>query len=392
MSKPKSWFRMKADGANGEIYIYDEIGFWGITAKDFIDALKALGEVETIDLFINSPGGDVFAGTAIYNALKRHDARVTVYVDGLAASAASLVAMAGDEVVMPENSMMMVHNPSGLVIGTAEDMEKMADTLGKIKSGLVAAYVARSGLSDEEVEEIMSAETWLTAADAVELGFADRVEGPVMAVANFDLSRFKNVPASMPAFTAAADGGPIVGNQGENDMPDKKSAPAAKLNQPEITAEYLLANFMDVVEELVGKASDKARDEGAAAERQRLTGIDAEAKGFPGHGDLVAKAKADPSMTVEKFALALLAAERDSGRKVLKDLKADDEEEAPAAAIDNGGGDSVSASAPVEDRCQAKWDKDADLRAEFQGDFGRYLAFEKAVEAGQVKILTRRAS
>lgn len=115
--KNKSWFRMQAGGqGEADIYIYDEIGFWGVTAKQFISDMNALGDITHINLHINSPGGDVFEGIAIFNALKNHGAAITVYVDGVAASMASLIAMAGDTVIMPENAFMMIHKPWGSAV------------------------------------------------------------------------------------------------------------------------------------------------------------------------------------------------------------------------------------------------------------------------------------
>ena len=163
----KRWFDIRAQ-MNGaaEIVIYDEIGAFGIPAKAFLDELKALGPVAELTVRINSPGGSVFDGVAIYNALKRHEARVTVWIDGIAASIASMIAMAGDEVVMPENAMLMLHDPSGLVIGTATDMRGMAEALDKMKAGMVAAYRDKSGRDDAEIEALMAAETWLSAQEA----------------------------------------------------------------------------------------------------------------------------------------------------------------------------------------------------------------------------------
>jgi ATP-dependent protease ClpP protease subunit len=115
----KRWFDFRAQARGAEIVIYDEIGAFGIPAKVFLDELKALGSVPELTVRINSPGGSVFDGVAIYNALKRHDAAITVWIDGIAASIASMIAMAGDEVVMPENAMLVLHDPSGLVAGTA---------------------------------------------------------------------------------------------------------------------------------------------------------------------------------------------------------------------------------------------------------------------------------
>lgn len=192
----KSWYdiRNAADGV-AEILIYDEIGAFGITAKQFADDLKAVGKPNTITLRINSPGGSVFDGIAIHNSLKRLSARKTVWIDGIAASIASVIAMAGDEIVMPENAMMMIHDPAGVVAGTAPEMRAMADALDRIKGGLVTAYRDRTGKADDEVEQLMAAETWMTATEAVSAGFADRVDKPIRATAHFDLSRFRNAPA-----------------------------------------------------------------------------------------------------------------------------------------------------------------------------------------------------
>jgi ATP-dependent Clp protease protease subunit len=192
----RSWYDIR-DAANGdaEILIYDEIGAFGITAKQFADDLKAVGKAARITLRINSPGGSVFDGLAIHNSLKRLSARKTVWIDGIAASIASVIAMAGDEIIMPENTMMMIHDPAGMVVGTAPDMRAMAEALDRIKGGLVSAYRDRTGKPEADIERLMAAETWLTANDAVAAGFADRVDKPIRATARFDLSRFRNAPA-----------------------------------------------------------------------------------------------------------------------------------------------------------------------------------------------------
>ena len=193
------WYQFRAQARGAEIVIYDEIGAFGIPAKAFLDELKALGPVAELTVRINSPGGSVFDGVAIYNALKRHDAATTVWIDGIAASIASMIAMAGDEVVMPENAMLMLHDPSALVLGTATAMRSMADALDKMKAGMVAAYRGKSGQTDAEIEALMRNETWLSAREAVALGLADRVEQPVRMAAHFDLSRFRNTPPRLAA-------------------------------------------------------------------------------------------------------------------------------------------------------------------------------------------------
>jgi ATP-dependent Clp protease, protease subunit len=228
-------FRARATGA-AEIVIYDEIGAFGIPAKAFIDELKALGSLPELTLRINSPGGSVFDGVAIYNALERHGAAITVWIDGIAASIASMIAMAGDEVVMPENAMLVLHDPSGMVMGTAQDMRATADALDKMKAGMLAAYRAKSGRDEAEIEALMAAETWLSAQEAVVLGLADRVEQPVRMAAHFDLSRFRNPPPQLAALAT-------IENPEEEEMRDPKTrpnspSPAAQVEAPhEGTAE-----------------------------------------------------------------------------------------------------------------------------------------------------------
>jgi ATP-dependent Clp protease, protease subunit len=216
-------FRAQAKGAT-EIAIYDEIGAFGMPAKAFLDELKALGPVTELSVRINSPGGSVFDGLAIYNALKRHEARVTVWIDGIAASIASMIAMAGDEVVMPENAMLMLHDPSGLVMGTASDMRAMAEALDKMKAGLVAAYRYKSGSDDAEIEALMAAETWLSAQEAVALGLADRVDEPVRMAAQFDLSRFRNAPPQLAAILTSSTSQENLMSDAQKTNPRKSDA------------------------------------------------------------------------------------------------------------------------------------------------------------------------
>jgi ATP-dependent protease ClpP protease subunit len=198
----RSWFAIRARAEGAEVSIYDEIGAYGVSAKSFLDDIGALPDDGPLTLRLNSPGGSVFDAVAIYNALKRHSGPVSVWIDGIAASAASYVAMAGDEVVMPENAFLMIHDPSGVVFGTADDMRAMAEALDKIKGSLVAGYAAKSGGADDDIAALMAKETWLDAAEAVELGFADRLTEPARIAARFDVARFRNAP---PALVEAID-------------------------------------------------------------------------------------------------------------------------------------------------------------------------------------------
>ena len=145
------------------------------SAAGFRNDLKALGDIDVINLHINSPGGEVFEGIAIYNMLKQHKAYINVYVDGLAASIASVITMAGDTVYMPENSMLMLHNPSTIVFGNADDLRKEADDLDKITQSVLTSYLDKAGdkLEEEQLSEILDNETWLSASEALDFGLAD---------------------------------------------------------------------------------------------------------------------------------------------------------------------------------------------------------------------------
>ena len=184
-----------ADGApsRAKINIYDAIGGWfGTNAADFVTELDAL-DVDELEVHVNSPGGAVWDGIAIMNALKAHRARVTVIVDGIAASAASIVAMGGDEVVMAEGSQMMIHRASGGAWGNAAFLRDIAALLDKIDGNLAGIYARRAGGTRESWLELMTAETWYDAAEAVEAGLADRADESLEGVdaeASFDLSIF----------------------------------------------------------------------------------------------------------------------------------------------------------------------------------------------------------
>lgn len=195
----KSWFRMQdKEDQTADIYIYDEIGGWGISARRFTEDLISLGNLSHINLHIHSPGGEVFDGIAIYNQLKNHSATITVYIDGLAASMASVIAMVGDTVIMPKNAMMMIHKPWGVSWGDANDMREYADLLDKLENVLIPAYVAKTGKTTEEITAMLEQETWLDGDECVEHGFADKVIEPVKAMASLTSKRIEEF-SSMPS-------------------------------------------------------------------------------------------------------------------------------------------------------------------------------------------------
>lgn len=272
----KFWqFRAAADDPKtGELLLYgiiSDYSWWGdeVTPKQFKADLDALGDVDEIRVFINSDGGDVFAGQAIYSMLKRHKAKVTVYVDGLAASMASVVAMAGDTVYMPRNAMIMIHNPWTIAIGNADYFRKLADDMDKIRESLIVAYQDKTGLDRKKIIEMMDAETWMTAEEAVELGFADQIEETKKLAASlkggrlvingleFDLGRFKNPPKLdfIPRFKAGV-------------APEDVSREKAPEDEP--WEAPTLSDF-----------TDKSWDELSDTEKRRIAGHYAWAKAMP---------------------------------------------------------------------------------------------------------------
>ena len=231
MPKDKSWFRFENKTADeATLYLYDEIGAWGVTAKDFTTELSDV-TATTINLRINSPGGDVFDGFTIHNLLKEHPAQVKVKVDGLAASIASIIAMSGDQIEMAKNAFLMIHNAWAISKGNAEAMRKMADTLDKIDMQLVRAYQDKTGATQRDIRQMMAEETWLNADEAVANGFADSVCDPSQVKARFDLSRFNHVPQAVAAMNTMATPEPPTEREIEQSLRDagvsKKAALAA---------------------------------------------------------------------------------------------------------------------------------------------------------------------
>jgi ATP-dependent Clp endopeptidase proteolytic subunit ClpP len=272
----KSWFRMQAkEDQTADIYIYDEIGGWGISARRFTEDLISLGNLSHINLHIHSPGGEVFDGIAIYNQLKNHSATITVYIDGLAASMASVIAMVGDTVIMPKNAMMMIHKPWGVSWGDANDMREYADLLDKLENVLIPAYVAKTGKTTEEITAMLEQETWLDGDECVEHGFADKVIEPVKAMASLTSKRIEEF-SSMPS---------AIKNQikpKNTTIPTQPHPTPAPAPEPQPSATY-------------------------ADEQTRLNGIKDLFAMFGGrHNDLMITCLADASCSIEKAREQLL--------------------------------------------------------------------------------------
>lgn len=214
--KDNKYFSMvKNSGTNAEIFIYGDIssesyrGESDTSAISFKKELDALGDVKQIDLHINSGGGDVFESYAIYNMLNRHKATIDVYIDGLAASGASVIAMAGKTIHMPENSYLMIHNAWTVASGDYRDLEKSAKVIKNITDNLRKAYLTRKlTVTESKVTEMMNDETWIAAKQAISFGFADNLLKPSSAAASIDtsiLNQYRNVPGTLKQ-TASAQG------------------------------------------------------------------------------------------------------------------------------------------------------------------------------------------
>lgn len=294
-----------------------------VTPKQIQDALQGVGNASQINVHINSPGGSVFAGQAIYNMLKQHPANVTVYIDGLAASIASIIAMSGNKIVMPPGTMMMIHNPLVGMYGSYEaaEMRETADFLDKIKESLVATYTSRqTKKSKEEIAALMDATTWLTAADAVEQGFADEVEGltpipsnitgKVLNIAGmaFNLESFGNLPINLTTET------PKVKNEEEKILDLKE----------------LQAKYPDLFNEVINLGVTQERDRMKALDEVQINGFE----------NIVNAARYETGATAEQVAMEIIIAQKKQGTDYLKNLQTDvtvsNANEVPGAEAPNG--------------------------------------------------------
>jgi ATP-dependent protease ClpP protease subunit len=203
MKNVKQQINFKAQATDNALVLdmFDVIGAdmfgCGITAGMVKSAMDQNPSCSSVTLNVNSPGGDAFEGVAIYNTLKSSGKTVNINVVGLAASAASIVAMAGDTVVMNLGTQMMIHGAMALCAGFAADMRKMADTLDQVSDSIADIYVEESGNSKRKVTEMMTAETWMSADEAVKKGFATSTGASNRVQNTFDLSHFKNAPKEL---------------------------------------------------------------------------------------------------------------------------------------------------------------------------------------------------
>lgn len=334
----RDWYRIvnAADSGTGtaEVLIYDEIGYWGVMAADFARDVNAL-DVDELTVRINSPGGEVHDGVAILNTLRDHKATITVIVDGLAASAASFIAMAGDEIVMNRNAEMMIHDAWGLCRGNADEMAKYVDYLEQVSDNVASIYAERAGGTADEWRSLMREETWYTAQEAVDAGLADRVAekktGSDSKGSNrFDLSVFNYAgrgSAPAPKFPRPANRAEVrPGNKSRaSTNPADVSAAGVSIPEGGSTVEFTEEQFAALREAL--DLSDDATIDGVVTAIEDLV-TKPEGKGGAGADDDTA--------VVDRATLDRLVADAALGRDAHARQVRDDRERAVDSAISAG--------------------------------------------------------
>lgn len=303
------WLEFKAqENKPAEIMIYGEIGdYWdGLDASSLAAKIKAASG-DSITVRLNTPGGSVFTAQAFYSLLRASGKTVNIHIDGICASAGTIISSAGDNVSMPENAIFMIHNPMASLYGAnAEEMRETADILDKVQETIIAAYRSKTNQSDEKLKELMSTDTYLTASEAKELGFIDTITEPFAVAATLQgnilnvngtkmsTDRLKNMPDS---FINVVESVKPKGVTKVMNLADLQA------NHPEI--------YTAALEQ--GKASVNATEiaaQAATAERNRIKEIQASA--LPGHEEIVAEA-VENGWDAGKFAIAALKADKSKG-------------------------------------------------------------------------------
>lgn len=300
--KTKFWNIMKNEEENSaDMILYGTIGsdeWWDdICDKTFKEDIANLGEVENINLHINSPGGSVFAAVAIANTLKNHKAKVTAYIDGLAASAATIITSACDVVKMPKNALFMIHNPLTWAYGNKQELEKTGILLDKIKNSILETYLAKAkDKTKEELSALMDEEKWFNAEEAKEYGFIDEIVGEMEKPQNvnnllivnslaFDISKFKNFPNSRPAVSP-------------------------KNIKDEMTVEKFINSYPEIYQEIL--------NQGIISERKRIQEI--EDLDVAGYDEIINTAKFNEPIDVANLALKILNLKKLKNKNTLENI------------------------------------------------------------------------
>ena len=313
------WNIVKNDDKNAELMLYGDIAesFWGdtISAKEVTEYLADL-DVENINVYINSNGGVVDTAIAINNALRRHKAKVTVNIDGIAASAATLITCAGDTVRMPKNALFMIHNPSTIAMGDSEEMRKQADVLEKYKNSITETYLQKVNIDKEKLSELMDSESWLSAEEALKYGFIDEI------IENTDIQVVENkVISNNMVFNMA---------EFKNFNVDKNIKNNGK-GSGKMTKDEIKAQFPDIYVEIV----NEGKEIGVKEERTRIQEI--ENLGY--NHEVVDKAKFKEPKNARDLALEIVSLMKQENQNKLNKIQ---DEGKPLNNMPKGNDDGVN--------------------------------------------------
>ena len=346
----KFWNVMKNDEEkSAELILYGSIGsdeYWDdISDKAFKQDIENLGNVENITLHINSPGGSVFSAVAIANTLKNHKAKITANIDGLAASAATIITSACDTVKMPKNALFMVHNPITFAYGNNQDMQKTLEMLNKVKNSIIETYLNKAKTDKETLSELMDNETWMSAEEAKEYGFIDEildenVEKEVienkLIINNmaFDISRFKN-------FKEKKNREPRVINISVNstgspeEIADKfRDILNSTENQKNEGGNMTLEELKNKFPELYNQIFNEGKEAGITKERERMREIDN--LDVSNYSELVENAKYNEPVEASVLAVNILNKQKEERIQKLQNIKNDSQNNFTPPVPNNG--------------------------------------------------------
>ena len=315
-------------------------GFWedGFDEKSFKDAMSVVKETHPLDIYLNSQGGSVFAGIAILNLLKQHKGAVRIYVMGIAASAATLITSAPNaRVIMPTGSMLMVHAPCLYTGGTAQDLKDAGIALEKIEESVKQIYVEKTGMKAEDIAELISHETYMTADEAVAKGFADEVDvsQKVTNVVTDNVVMFAGIPVKMNFFEKAPKD--FLNKLNEGIAQTQKNTILNTNKEVAMTLEEIKAQHPELYKQIRDEGREEGLKAGMQQENNRIKAI--EEMALAGHEALVAKAKYETGMTAEQLAVEMIKAEKAKTATMAKNREDD------AAELNNVGSATASVDA-----------------------------------------------
>lgn len=346
----KFWNVMKNDEEkSAELILYGSIGsdeYWDdISDKAFKQDIENLGDVENIILHINSPGGSVFSAVAIANTLKNHKAKITANIDGLAASAATIITSACDTVKMPKNALFMIHNPITFAYGNNQDMQKTLEMLNKVKNSIIETYLNKAKTDKETLSELMDNETWMSAEEAKEYGFIDEildenVEKEVienkLIINNmaFDISRFKNFKEKKIQEPRVIN---ISVNSTENpeEIADKfRDILNSTENQKNKGGNMTLEELKNKFPELYNQIFNEGKEAGITKERERMREIDN--LDVSNYSELVENAKYNEPVEASVLAVNILNKQKEERIQKLQNIKNDSQNNFTPPVPNNG--------------------------------------------------------